>query len=67
MTERKKQQWIMVMNRNKHIPDREWGMEVSYSIDHLGVVEAMRKAQEFIDARSRLFTNVEFKLEGGEW
>ena len=36
MTERKKQQWIMVMNRNKHIPDREWGMEVSYSIDHLG-------------------------------
>ena len=67
MSERKKQQWIMVMNRNNQIPDREWGMEVSYSIDHLGVVEAMRKAQEFIDERARLFTNVEFKLEGGEW
>ena len=67
MTERKKQQWIMVMLRNTHLPDREWGMEVSYAIDHHGGVEAMRKAQEFIDARSRLFTNVEFKLQGGEW
>ena len=57
----------MVMNRNKHIPDREWGMEISYSIDHHGVEEAMRKAQEFIDERARLYTNVEFKLQGGEW
>ena len=55
------------MHKNNKIPDREWGMEISYSIDHLGVVEAMRKAQEFIDERARLFTNVEFKLEGGEW
>ena len=67
MSEKNKQQWIMVMNRNKHIPDREWGMEISYSIDHHGVEEAMRKAQEFIDERARLYTNVEFKLQGGEW
>ena len=68
MTERKKQQYIMVMIRNTDmVPLGEWGMTVSYSIDCLGVVEAMRKAQEFIDERARLFTNVEFKLEGGEW
>ena len=68
MTERKKQQYIMVMIRNTDmVPLGEWGMTVSYSIDHLGVVEAMRKAQEFIEERARLFTNVEFKLEGGEW
>ena len=67
MTERKKQQWIMVMNRNKHIPDREWGMEIAFSVDSHGIEQAMREAQEFVDARSRLFTQCEFKMEGGEW
>jgi len=67
MTQKNKQQWLMVMNRNKHMLDRDWGMEVSFSIDHHGVVEAMRMAQEFIANQSRLFTNVEFKIEGGEW
>tara|TARA_R100000908_G_C3663789_1_gene89850 strand:- start:58 stop:261 length:204 start_codon:yes stop_codon:yes gene_type:complete len=67
MTEEKKDQWIMVMIRNKLIPDREWGMEIAYSINSHGIKQAMREAQEHIDARSRLFTNCEFKMEGGEW
>ena len=67
MTEEKKDQWIMVMIRNKLIPDREWGMEIAYSINSHGIEQAMREAQEFVDARSRLFTNCEFKMEGGEW
>jgi len=67
MTEEKKDQWIMVMVRNKLIPDREWGMEIAYSINSHGIEQAMREAQEHIDARSRLFTNVEYKMEGGEW
>lgn len=67
MTEEKKDQWIMVMIRNKLIPDREWGMEIAYSINSHGIEQAMREAQEHIDARSRLFTNCEFKMEGGEW
>ena len=67
MTEEKKDQWIMVMIRNKRIPDREWGMEIAFSVDSHGIEQAMREAQEFVDARSRLFTQCEFKMEGGEW
>jgi len=67
MTERKKEQWIMIMVRNKLIPDREWGMEIAFSVDSHGIEQAMREAQEYIDAKSRLFTNCEFKMQGGEW
>jgi len=64
----KKEQFIMVMIRNTDmVPPDEWGMTVSYSIDHHGIVEAMRKAQEYIEENSRLFKNIEFKLQGGEW
>ena len=66
MTEKKREPYIMVMIRNKDIPDSEWGMEVAYSVEYHGIAEALRKAQEFVDNRSRLFTNIEFKLEGGE-
>ena len=53
MSERKKEQFIMVMIRNTDmVPPDEWGMTVSYSIDQLGVVEAMRKAEKFIDLNS---------------
>ena len=67
MTEEKKDQWIMVMIRNKHIPDREWGMEIAFSVTSHGIEQAMREAQEHIDARAKLFTNCEFKMQGGEW
>ena len=67
MSERKKQQWIMVMNRNNQIPDREWGMEVSYSIDYHGVVVAVSLAQEFIDTWDPVYDNLDYKLQGGEW
>ena len=64
----KKEQFIMVMLRNTEIvPPDEWGMTVSYSIDHHGIVEAMRKAQEYIDTRSPIYKNIEFKIQGGEW
>tara|TARA_R110000824_G_C14978190_1_gene653862 strand:- start:213 stop:416 length:204 start_codon:yes stop_codon:yes gene_type:complete len=67
MSEKKKQQWIMVMHKNNKISDREWGMEVSYSIDHHGVVEAVRLAQEFIDMWDPVYDNLDYKLQGGEW
>ena len=68
MTERKKEQFIMVMIRNTDmVPPDEWGMTVSYSIDQLGVVEAMRKAEKFIDLNSPIFKNIDYKLQGGEW
>ena len=68
MTERKKEQFIMVMIRNTDmVPPDEWGMTVSYSIDQLGVVEAMRRAEKFIDLNSPMFKNIDYKLQGGEW
>ena len=67
MTKKKRTPYIMVMVRNKLIPDREWGMEIAFSVDSHGIEQAMREAQEFVDARSRLFTQCEFKMEGGEW
>tara|TARA_R110002012_G_scaffold284565_1_gene475396 strand:+ start:295 stop:498 length:204 start_codon:yes stop_codon:yes gene_type:complete len=67
MSEKKKQQWIMVMNRNNEIPDREWGMEVSYSIDYHGIEEAMRLAHEFMESNYHVFDNIDYKLQGGEW
>tara|TARA_A100001011_G_scaffold377111_1_gene440433 strand:+ start:741 stop:947 length:207 start_codon:yes stop_codon:yes gene_type:complete len=68
MTERKKEQFIMVMIRNTDmVPPDEWGMTVSYSIDQLGVVEAMRRAEKFIDLNSPIFKNIDYKLQGGEW
>ena len=68
MTERKNEQFIMVMIRNTDmVPPDEWGMTVSYSIDQLGVVEAMRRAEKFIDLNSPIFKNIDYKLQGGEW
>tara|TARA_A100000172_G_scaffold78282_1_gene63669 strand:- start:561 stop:767 length:207 start_codon:yes stop_codon:yes gene_type:complete len=68
MAERKKEQFIMVMIRNTDmVPPDEWGMTVSYSIDQLGVVEAMRRAEKFIDLNSPIFKNIDYKLQGGEW
>ena len=64
----KKEQFIMVMIRNTDmVPPDEWGMTVSYSIDQLGVVEAMRRAEKFIDLNSPIFKNIDYKLQGGEW
>ena len=61
-------QFIMVMIRNTDmVPPDEWGMTVSYSIDCLGVVEAMRRAEKFIDLNSPMFKNIDYKLQGGEW
>ena len=58
----------MVMIRNTDmVPPDEWGMTVSYSIDQLGVVEAMRRAEKFIDLNSPMFKNIDYKLQGGEW
>ena len=63
----KKDQFILVMIRNTDIvPLGEWGMDRGYSIDYLGAAEALRKAQEYIEHCTPLFTNIEFKLEGGE-
>ena len=68
MSKKKKEQFIMVMIRNTDmVPPDEWGMTVSYSIDQLGVVEAMRRAEKFIDLNSPIFKNIDYKLQGGEW
>ena len=68
MIKKKKEQFIMVMIRNTDmVPPDEWGMTVSYSIDQLGVVEAMRRAEKFIDLNSPIFKNIDYKLQGGEW
>ena len=61
----KKQQWIMVMSKG---PAQEaFGMNMSYSVDVLGAKEAMEKAQAYMKEQSKIFRNVEFKLQGGEW
>jgi len=68
MIKKKKEQFIMVMIRNTDmVPLDEWGMTVSYSIDSLGIVEAMRRAEKFIDLNSPIFKNIDYKLQGGEW
>jgi len=62
-----RKQYIMVMVRNTDmVPLGEWGMDRGYSIDYLGAAEALRNAQDYIAYSAPLFTNIEFKLEGGE-
>lgn len=61
----KKQQHIMVMS--KAPAQDEFGMTISYSIDELGAEKAMEKAQSYITEQSKVFRQVEFKLQGGAW
>jgi len=60
------QDWIMVMNRHKTM-DKEFGMEMSFSITKLGVKEAVEKAIEFKEASEKLYSNLEYKIQGGRW
>lgn len=62
---RKKQQWIMVMS--KAPAQQEFGCSISFSIDILGAKEAIKKAHAYIDEESKLFKDIEFKIQGGEW
>ena len=64
--------YIMVMIRNTKVragvePFGEWSMDRAYSISYLGAAEAVRKAQAYIEELSPLLSNVEFKLEGGDF
>jgi len=61
----KKEQWIMVMNRLKG--EGEFGLDTAYSVTHLGAKEAMRRAQEKMEHGVKMFSNLEFRLQGGEW
>jgi len=61
----KKEQWIMVMS--KAPTQEEFGMNMSYSIDVFGAEKAMEKAQAYMEEQCKIFSNAEFKLQGGEW
>jgi len=61
----KKQQWIMVMSKAQ--TQEEFSMNMAYSIDVLGAKEATEKAQAYMEEQSKIFRNIDFKLQGGEW
>ena len=60
-----KQQWIMVMSKTP--AQKEFAMDMAYSVDTLGAKEAMEKAQAYMEEEANIFRNIEFKLQGGEW
>jgi len=61
-----KEQWIMVMNRDKRIIC-DWGMEVAFSATELGFSEALQKALDFKKENENKWSNMEYKIDGGEW
>ena len=62
-----KNKFIMVMHRLKKDKDAEWAMEKAFNVDTLGIEEAMSQANGFLKDGSRLWQNLEYKLQGGEW
>lgn len=64
------QQHIMVMSRHQDSPlygDGEWGMVTSFSIDVLGIQQAVEKAFKRMNQEAAEFQDFEYKLQGGEW
>ena len=64
------QQHIMVMSRHQHSPlysDGEWGMITSFSVDVLGIQQAVEKAFKRMKQEAAEFRDFEYKLQGGEW
>tara|TARA_R100001082_G_C4343402_1_gene151170 strand:- start:140 stop:439 length:300 start_codon:yes stop_codon:yes gene_type:complete len=62
-----KEQWIMVTHRRTWVKDDPFSLGTAFSVTKLGAREALEQAQDLL-AHSRLnFSNLEFRLEGGEW
>ena len=53
----------------KRTDEKEWGMHVAYSIDKIGVKEAVQKAIEFMEVeKSQPYSRlIEYKLQGMEF
>ena len=62
-----KNKFIMVMHRLKKDKDAEYCLERAFNVDILGIEEAMSQANGFLESSSRLWQNLEYKLQGGEW
>ena len=61
-----KKQWVCVMNRNPQV-DVEFGIEIAYCVDVIGIYSALQKAQVYLYRAENIHTNLEYKIEGREW
>ena len=61
-----KKQWVCVMNRNP-IVDDEFGIEIAYCVDVIGIRAALDKANFYLHQAEKTFANLDYKLEGREW
>lgn len=65
--DKQKEQWIMVTHRRTWVEDDPFVLGTAFSVTKLGAEKALDQAQDLL-AYSRLnFSNLEFRLEGGEW
>jgi hypothetical protein len=61
-----KKQWLCVMNRNYQV-DEEFGIEIAYCIDVIGIASALEKARFYMKQAAKVNTNLEYRIEGREW
>ena len=58
--------YVVVMCKHKNAD--EFGMDMGFSVDKLGLVEAMKKAQAYMAEQQAFWKDsVEYKLEGKEF
>ena len=59
-------QYIAVMC--KHENADEFGLDMGFNINVVGIEEAMRKAQEYMADQQKMWgATVQYRLEGKEW
>ena len=61
-----KKQWVCIMNRNP-IVDNEFGIEIAYCVDVIGIHAALEKAQVYLERAKFVHSSLEYKIEGREW
>ena len=62
----KTEMWVMVKCRDKRIIC-DWGLDTAWSATQLGFQEALRKAMEYKESEEKMWSNMEYMIDGGEW
>tara|TARA_R100000234_G_C4892736_1_gene132183 strand:- start:23 stop:229 length:207 start_codon:yes stop_codon:yes gene_type:complete len=58
---------IVVGFRRKDELEKEFGPEIYFSINKMGIAEALDVAQEYMQQQSSRFKNLEYKIWGCDW
>ena len=57
---------IVVGFRRKDEPEKDYGPEMYFHINILGIARALREAQEYLEKHSNTFKDLEYKMWGSE-